>query len=395
MSKFPERAALGVALALMTAPAMAQDAPAGGPLGLGRAALPEEIAAWDVKVMPDGRGLPEGSGDVMTGEERYLEHCAVCHGDFAEGLGNWPKLSGGEDTLDRQDPVKTIGSYWPYLSTVWDYVHRSMPFGQAQILTADDTYAITAYLLYSNYLVEEDFVLSRDNFLEVELPNADGFFADDRDAREYEEFSAEPCMENCKDNVEITRHASVLDVTPEDTTAPAGGGLEGGAATEVEAEAETPSATDEPAATEPPAAEAPAEDAAAEPAAEDPATDTSAAAPAEAPAAPAEPDPALVAAGEKVFGKCKACHMVGDDAKNRVGPILNGIIDRPVASSADYKYSKSMAEAGAGGMVWDDANLHAYLADPRGFVPGTKMTFAGLKKREDIDAVIAYLRAHP
>lgn len=347
-----------LAIALIVAAA----APAAAePLGLGRAALPEEIAAWDVKIMPDGRGLPEGSGDVATGEEKFLEHCAVCHGDFAEGLDNWPKLAGGDGTLNRKDPVKTVGSYWPYLSTVWDYVHRSMPFGQAQILTADDTYAITAYILFSNYLVEDDFVLSKDNFLEVGLANAGGFIEDDRAEVEYQKFSAEPCMENCKETVEITMHASVLDVTPDDPSDDA---------------ATAPAAVDEAAAQE----GAPAvEEAAAEPEA----------------TAPAAPDPELVAAGEKVFGKCKACHMVGEDAKNRVGPTLNGVAGRHVGAVEGFKYSAAMADAGGAGMVWDDETLHGYLADPKGFIPKNKMSFAGLKKPEDIDAVIAYLRAHP
>lgn len=365
MSKCLEAASplLIVAALVAATPATAE------PIGLGREALPEEIAAWDVKIMPDGRGLPEGSGDVMTGEEKFLEHCAVCHGDFAEGLDNWPKLAGGEDTLARKDPVKTVGSYWPYLSTVWDYVHRSMPFGQAQILTADDTYAITAYILYSNYLVEDDFVLSNENFLEVEMPNADGFIVDDRETVEYPEFSAEPCMENCKDNVEITMHASVLDVTPDEAS-------DDGVAPEA----------------------APADDAAAQEPEAEPATEEAAAEaaePAAAAAAPAEPDPEMVAAGEKVFAKCKACHMVGEDAKNRVGPILNGVVGRAVAAVEDFKYSAAMADAGASGMVWDNDTLHGYLADPRGFLPKNKMSFAGLKKPEDVDAVIAYLQAHP
>lgn len=234
-----EGAALGASVFIATG-AMAQDASApvttapapatavapatGARLGLGREALPEEIAAWDVKVMPDGRGLPEGSGDVATGEELFVEHCASCHGDFAEGLDNWPSLAGGEGTLDHDDPEKTVGSFWPYLSTAWDYIHRSMPFGQAQILTPDETYAITAYILYSNMLVEDDFVLSNENFTEVVMPNADGFIVDDRPETEYTRFSQEPCMENCKENVEITRHASFLDVTPEDS---ADGGGEG------------------------------------------------------------------------------------------------------------------------------------------------------------------------
>lgn len=217
--------AAGPAMAETAAPQQTDAAAAASqqPLGLGRPALPEEVAAWNLDVSPDGTGLPEGSGDVMTGEELYLENCAACHGDFAEGLDNWPSLAGGEGTLDQENPEKTIGSYWPYLSTVWDYVHRSMPFGNAQILSADDTYAIVAYLLYSNALVEDDFVLSRENFTEVQLPNVEGFIADDRDETEYGTFSAEPCMENCKESVEVTMRASVLDVTPggADDAAPA------------------------------------------------------------------------------------------------------------------------------------------------------------------------------
>lgn len=377
MSKFLKAAALGIlASGLATAPAFAQDA--GGKIGLGREALPEEIAAWDVKIMPDGRGLPEGSGDVATGEEKFLEHCAVCHGDFAEGLDNWPKLAGGEDTLNRKDPVKTVGSYWPYLSTVWDYVHRSMPFGQAQILTADDTYAITAYILFSNYLVEDDFVLSNENFLDVEMPNAAGFIVDDRPETEYPVFATEPCMENCKEKVDITMHASVLDVTPNDPSDDAA----------APAEADEAVAEAAPTAIETAAAEPEAESA--EPAVQAQAEDTGMAA-----AVPSEPDPELVAAGEKVFAKCKACHMVGEDAKNRVGPILNGVVDRHVGAVEGFKYSAAMADAGASGMVWDDQTLHGYLADPKGFIPKNKMSFAGLRKPEDIDAVIAYLRAHP
>ncbi|MXN66196.1 c-type cytochrome [Stappia sp. GBMRC 2046] len=97
------------------------------------------------------------------------------------------------------------------------------------------------------------------------------------------------------------------------------------------------------------------------------------------------------AAGEKVFRKCKACHMVGEKAKNRVGPVLNGVVGREVATVGDYKYSKGMMEFGEGGKVWDEETLMVYLMDPRGTVKGTKMAFAGLKKEEDVNNVIAYL----
>ena len=351
-----------LALSVLAGPAMAEK------LGLGRAALPEEIKAWDVAVLPDGTGLPDGAGDVATGDEVFAEKCASCHGDFAEGIDSWPVLAGGIGSLQDPRPVKTIGSYWPYLSTVFDYVHRSMPFGAAQTVSADETYAIAAFLLYSNGLVEDDFVLSKENFTEVAMPNAEGFVVDDRADTEYTVFRAEPCMENCREGTpEITKRAINLNVTPKDDN-----GL--------------------PLNTIPPltmaAAEAPAEAAAAEAPAE-----AAAEVPAEAPAetAVAAADPALVAAGEKVFKKCSACHKVGDGAKNGTGPMLNGIVGRAAGSVEGFKYSNPMKEAGAGGLVWDAANMQAFLANPKGFLPKNKMSFVGLKKAEDIDAVIAYL----
>ena len=187
---------------------------AGAKFKLGREALPEEVAAWNIDVRPDGQGLPDGEGDVATGEELFSEHCASCHGEFAEGVDNWPKLAGGNGTLDHEDPLKTVGSYWPHLSTAWDYVHRSMPFGAAQTLDADQTYAVIAYILYSNDLVEDDFVLNKETFASVKLPNAEGFIQDDRESTELAKFSQEPCMTDCKQTVEVTRRAAILDVTP-------------------------------------------------------------------------------------------------------------------------------------------------------------------------------------
>ena len=185
MSKFLKVAAVSFVL---STPVFAET------LGLGRPALPEEISAWDVDVLPDGRGLPEGRGNVLDGEEIFAEGCASCHGDFAEGVDNWPVLAGGFDTLADKDPVKTVGSYWPHLSTVWDYVHRSMPFGSAQTLSDDDVYAIVAYILYSNDMVDEEFELSHENFADVPMHNADGFILDDRTEAEYSNWRAEPCM---------------------------------------------------------------------------------------------------------------------------------------------------------------------------------------------------------
>jgi len=134
----------------------------------------------------------------------------------SEPLINWPSLAGGFDTLADKDPVKTVGSYWPHLSTVWDYINRSMPFGAAQTLTADEVYAITAYILYSNDLIEDDYVLSHENFADFKMHNKDGFIFDDRETTEYPLWKSEPCMKDCKETVEVTMRASVIDVTPEE-----------------------------------------------------------------------------------------------------------------------------------------------------------------------------------
>ena len=356
---FPENPAVMTAIAPpvvsngLVSAANASTGAGEGKYGLGRPALPEEVAAWDLDISPDGTGLPVGSGSVEDGEMIFSENCAVCHGEFAEGVDNWPKLAGGEDTLADEDPLKTVGSYWPYLSTAWDYVHRSMPYGSAQTLTDDEVYAIVAYILYSNFLVDDDFVLSNENFLEVELPNADGFIIDDRAEAEYSIWRTEPCMENCKESVEITMRATVLDVTPEE---------EGAEAAAEEAPVVQAAAVEEPAA-----------EAEAEPVAV---------------VADAGPDPELVAAGEKVFGKCKACHQVGDGAKNRSGPVLNGVVGADIASVDGFKYSKVLSEMDG---AWTEEALAGFLANPRGYAKGTKMSFAGLKKEDDIAAVTAYL----
>lgn len=329
--------------------------------GLGRAALPEEVAAWDIKVMPDGRGLPKGRGDVLTGEEVFAEKCASCHGDFAEGVDNWPVLAGGFDTLDDKDPVKTVGSYWPYLSTVWDYVHRSMPFGNAQTVTADETYAIVAYILYSNDLVDEDFELSSENFSEFSMYNADGFVLDDRAETEYAQWTAEPCMENCKESVEITMHASVLDVTPDEGSEDDSASVSGTSAETTLASGEYTGGGVQKASAETEAADG--------------------------------PDPELVAAGEKTFRKCKACHQIGDGAKNRTGPHLNGLIGRTVGGVDGFKYSNVFQDAASEGRTWDTDSLAEFLAKPKAYMKGTKMAFAGLKSEEDIAAVTAYIEA--
>lgn len=217
MSKYPKILTPLLAVVLITLGAGGTTAFAGGKYGLGRPALPAEITAWDINVLPDGRGLPVGRGTVSVGEELFANQCAACHGDFAEGVGKWPVLAGGFDSLADKDPIKTVGSYWPFLSTAWDYINRSMPFGAAQTLQVDEVYSILAYILYSNDLVDDDFELSNENFMDVKMPNADGFFRDDRPETEYKPWTRTPCMTNCKDSVTITMRASAVDVTPDDT----------------------------------------------------------------------------------------------------------------------------------------------------------------------------------
>ncbi len=317
-----------------------------GGYGLGRTALPEEIVAWDIDVRPDGQGLPVGAGDVFTGEELWIDYCAACHGDFGEAVDRWPVIAGGFGTLDGEDPVKTVGSYWPYLSTVWDYVHRAMPYGNAQSLTADEVYAIVAYIMYSNNLVDDDFELSNENFLEVRLPNEENFFMDDRAEVELAEFSKEPCMENCAESVGIIKRAAVLDVTPE---------TEGGVAVVEMASAE--------------------------------------AAPEPAAAADTGPDPALVAAGEDLFRSCRSCHQIGEGARNGAGPQLNGIYGATFAHADGFRYSPVFAAARDEGRVWDDEALTGYLMDPRGYLPNNRMAFRGLRDTAEAEAIIAYLRS--
>lgn len=371
----------GEAVAVASSPEAPAPSREGG-FALGREALPEEVAAWDIDVRPDGQGLPEGSGDVWTGEEIFIAKCASCHGDFGEGAGRWPELAGGFGTLDGDDPVKTIGSFWPHLSTVVDYVHRAMPFGEAQSLTADEVYAITAYLLYLNEIVADDFVLSPETFASVQMPNAEGFFDDDRDAVEVAQFSVEPCMEGCKENVTITMRAAVLDVTPDDGGEPA------------EATAEEPTMADTGGATDATEAEATSAEAVQAPAEEAPESAVSAEEPTPTTPEASALDAALVAEGEGVFRRCASCHEVGEGAENRTGPVLNGVVGRQIGAYPDFRFSKVLQEAGAAGRTWSVEELAAYIAEPREHMPGTKMSFQGLRSEEEIAAVIEFLRSH-
>jgi cytochrome c len=217
MSRSREAAAtLAIAAALAIAsPAIA------GKLGIGREATPEEVAAWDIDVRPDGQGLPQGRGTVAQGEQIFQERCAACHGEFGEGKDRWPVLAGGHGSLKADRPEKTVGSFWPYATTLFDYIRRAMPFGNAQSLSPDEVYALTAYVLFLNDVTKDQaFALDEKTLPLVKMPNAAQFYDDDRERSEKAFWKKQPCMKDCKKAVEVLGRARVLDVTPESKTAP-------------------------------------------------------------------------------------------------------------------------------------------------------------------------------
>jgi hypothetical protein len=151
--------------------------------GVGRAPTPKELEAIDIDVTPDGRGLPPGSGTAARGKEVYASRCLICHGPTGVE-GPQDLLVGGQGTLVRAGagarPVKTVGSYWPYATTLWDYLRRAMPFDHPGTMATDDVYAATAYLLFLNHIVGENDVLTDKTLPQVKMPNRDGFVPDPR-----------------------------------------------------------------------------------------------------------------------------------------------------------------------------------------------------------------------
>jgi cytochrome c len=152
-------------LALGTASAQEVTGP-----GLGVDASPEQIQAWALTILPDGQGLPPGAGTARAGQPIYEQKCLGCHGPEGQN-GPSDQLVGGQGTLGSDAPVKTIGSYWPYATTVFDYIRRAMPFTAPQSLTANETYALTAYLFYLNDIIGID-----DRMPQIEMPNAGNFY---------------------------------------------------------------------------------------------------------------------------------------------------------------------------------------------------------------------------
>ena len=141
---------------------------------LGQPATAEEVAALSINVFPDGRGLPEGSGSVTQGASIYKSKCIVCHG--AGGLGGSAEpLAGAEMGLTGEWPEKTIGTLWPYATTLFDFTRRSMPMTAPGSLSNNETYALTAYLLYLNGIVDEGIMLNKETLMQVKMPNVDGF----------------------------------------------------------------------------------------------------------------------------------------------------------------------------------------------------------------------------
>ena len=147
--------------------------------GLGRAPHAGELRAIDIEVLPDGRGLPPGRGTADAGKTIYAARCTVCHGATGKE-GPQDVLVGGQGTLNTAKPLKTVGSYWPYATTLWDYINRSMPFDHPATLPADQVYATTAYVLFINGIIGERDVMDQDSLPKVKMPNRAGFVPDTR-----------------------------------------------------------------------------------------------------------------------------------------------------------------------------------------------------------------------
>jgi len=147
--------------------------------GVGRPPTAEEVKTWDLTVPPDGQGLPPGSGTSALGKPIYAERCASCHGEKGEDPKYSP-LVGGHGTLATAKPIQTIGSFWQYATTLWSYIRRTQPFDEPGSLTAEQVYAVTAYLLHLNGIIGEQDVMDAQTLPLVKMPNRDGFVPDPR-----------------------------------------------------------------------------------------------------------------------------------------------------------------------------------------------------------------------
>lgn len=147
--------------------------------GVGRNPTADEIRAYDISVGPEGKELPPGRGTAKEGAPIFAQKCAACHGPTGtEGPND--RLVGGQGTLSSDHPVKTVGSYWPYATTVWDYINRAMPLSNPGSLTPNEVYSLTAFILFRNGIIKETEVLDRESLPKVRMPNRDGFIPDTR-----------------------------------------------------------------------------------------------------------------------------------------------------------------------------------------------------------------------
>jgi S-disulfanyl-L-cysteine oxidoreductase SoxD len=144
------------------------------PLGIGQTPTEELVKAWNIDIAPDGANLPGGSGSVAQGRQIFADTCAACHGEHGTE-GPMDRLVGGRGTLDTRKPIMTVGSYWPYATTLYDYIRRAMPLNAPQSLNADQVYAVTAYILNMNKIIPDDAVLNKHALPEIKMPNRDGF----------------------------------------------------------------------------------------------------------------------------------------------------------------------------------------------------------------------------
>ena len=158
-------------------------------LGIGQTPTEELVKAWNIDIAPDGSNLPDGSGSVAQGRQIFADTCAVCHGEHGTE-GPMDRLVGGKGTLAAKKPIMTVGSYWPYATTLYDYVRRAMPLNAPQSLTADQVYAVTAYVLNMNKILPDDEVLDKHSLPKIKMPNRDGF-------ERTEAPGGAVCMTNC------------------------------------------------------------------------------------------------------------------------------------------------------------------------------------------------------
>jgi mono/diheme cytochrome c family protein len=170
---------LRIAMLAAVVLACATSAQAQNPYGIGRAATPAEIAGWNIDIDREGHNLPPGSGTVSQGHQVFDQQCAACHGAKGEG-GIGDQLVGGQGTLATPKPVRTVGSYWPYAPTLFDYIRRAMPQNAPQSLSNDDVYAVSAYVLNLNGLLPADAVLDAKTLPAVQMPNRRMFVGDPR-----------------------------------------------------------------------------------------------------------------------------------------------------------------------------------------------------------------------